>query len=122
MLARFRPDHLGDPTPSAAVEPGSLCATNPKLKPELAILLRRFMKTYLVILLASLQFSLAALADSQPPPAPSTNSPPGPVAPSTLEMARQLERIGARFDDDLIAQRPDMHLARFVLSHGEDIA
>jgi len=42
------------------------------------------------------------------------------LAPSTKEIVATLERLGARFDDDLIAQRPDMHLSRFVLKHGED--
>ena len=58
-----------------------------------------------------------SLADDAPAP-----KPPAFLAPSTAEMARVLARLGERFDDDFIAQRPEPHFSRFALRHGEDAA
>ncbi|MEO8428247.1 MAG: CRTAC1 family protein [Verrucomicrobiota bacterium] len=80
------------------------------------------MKQILGVAIAVVQLMLSALGENTPAPALGTNAQVSRVAPSTAEMVRTLERIGARFDDDLIAQRPDMHLSRFVLSHGENTA
>ena len=80
------------------------------------------MRPRLFIALAALQLAFSALAEDRPAPEPRTNAPVSRVAPATAEMVRLLERIGARYDDDLIAQRPDMHLSRFALSHGENPA